>query len=79
MRDRVVSIMAAVFNIQESDISDSSMIGITKNWDSLKHMNLVLALEDDFGVSISDEDAVEMMTLPLILNILSEKCSNKNG
>ena len=76
MRDRVVAVMAAVFNIPESDVSDASMIGVTKNWDSLKHMNLVLALEDEFDISITDEEAVDLMTLPLILNFLSGKCAS---
>lgn len=75
MRDRVIAVMAIVFNIPETDISDSAMIGVTRNWDSLKHMNLILALEDEFGISFTDEESVEMMNLPLIIEILSEKLS----
>ena len=73
MRDRVVEVMAAVFGLPVEDILDSMAMGRSKNWDSLKHMNLILALEDEFGIVFTDEETTEMMSLPLILEILRGK------
>lgn len=69
---RVKQIMGAVFEIEPTEInSDSSMDNI-KKWDSLRQMNLVLALEDAFSVSIPDEDAANATSYRLILLVLAE-------
>ena len=43
-----------------------------KSWDSLKHINLVLALEEEFGVSIPDEEAANITSYTLIKLVLEE-------
>jgi acyl carrier protein len=75
MRDGVVSVMAAVFGVDESDISDSIVMGSYDAWDSLKHMNLVVALEEEFDVVFTDEEVTELLSVPLILEILKSKRS----
>lgn len=73
MRDSVVSVMAAVFGVDESEISDSLVMGNYDAWDSLKHMNLVVALEEEFEVVFTDEEVTELLSVPLILEILKAK------
>jgi len=46
-------------------------------WDSIKHMNLVLAIEEEFGISIPDEDAANITTYPLIRLVLNEQLKGK--
>jgi len=41
------------------DISQSNFV----KWDSLNHLNLVVELEDEFGVSFEPEDIAEMKSL----------------
>jgi acyl carrier protein len=41
-------------------------------WDSLKHLNLVLALEEQFGVSLTEEQSFEILNYPLIKTVLAE-------
>ena len=43
-----------------------------KAWDSLMQMNLVLALEEEFGVVFTEDQIVEMLNLQLIVEILYE-------
>ena len=43
-----------------------------KTWDSLSHMNLILALEDGFHISIADEDAGNITSYKLIKIVLLE-------
>ena len=31
-----------------------------EQWDSLRHMNLVLSIEDEFGITIPDEEAADI-------------------
>ena len=38
-----------------------------EEWDSLKHIQLLLAIDDAFGIEIQFEDAIEMITGKSIL------------
>jgi acyl carrier protein len=69
----VVDVMAAVFGLPAVEVSDKMTFGHTRSWDSMKHMNLILALEDEFGTTFSNEEVVDMVSVPLIISILSAK------
>ena len=70
--DTLKQVMATLLNVDASAIGpDASMDTITA-WDSLRHMNLVLALEEDFKVSIPDEDAGNITSYKLIKLVLED-------
>lgn len=73
MEDRIKNVMSAVFGVPVGDITDEASPDTIESWDSLNHMNLVLALEEQFGVQFTDEEIVELMNYPLIKSILSKK------
>ena len=75
MEDRIKNVMAAVFEISADEINDDSSPDNVKSWDSLKHMNLIVALEEEFGVQFKDDEIVEMMNYALIKLILSKKAA----
>ncbi len=76
MEDRIKNIMAAVFEISISDIDDESSVDTIKSWDSLKHMNLIIALEEEFQITNPDEEVGNLISYPLIVLILKEILSN---
>ena len=43
------------------------------HWDSLMQLGLISAIEQEFGVSISDEDAIDLNSFDSALQIVSEK------
>ena len=45
----------------------------TEKWDSLQHMNLMLALEEEFKIKFTDEEIVRMITAGIILEVLEAK------
>ena len=46
--------------------------GRTETWDSVAHMQLVVALEEAFGISLSAEDVVEISTYPAAVRVLRD-------
>ena len=42
-------------------------------WDSLFHLTLVLAIEQEFGVTLTDIDVLELSSFSSALQILEEK------
>ena len=37
-------------------------------WDSLKHVQVIFAIEDEFGIEIPDEDAEKITTVQLAID-----------
>lgn len=72
MKEQIFKQISLVMEVPESDISLASTPETLANWDSLRHMNLILALEMEFGVEIPPERIVEMLSVQLIVDTLSE-------
>ena len=73
MKDRVKKVISEVFNIDIELINNESSPDNIENWDSLKHMNLIVALEEEFEIEFNDEEIVDSMNYALIVNILESK------
>lgn len=73
---RVKKIMAQLFNIDEKIINDDTSSDTITNWDSIAHMNLVVALEEEFGITFNDQQMIEMLNYPLILLTVKEACNS---
>jgi len=66
-------------NVPIEQLDDDSSPDTVANWDSLKHMNLILALEEEFAVAFSDDEVTEMLSLRRIVEILSKKQPRGNA
>lgn len=65
-------VLAKVFKVDAALIDDESSMDNVENWDSLNHLKLVLALEEELNVSFSEEESVEILSFALIKEILKE-------
>lgn len=65
-------VMAAVLQVDVVYIDEQSSADTIPGWDSLKHINLILALEQEFGVSFPDEDVANLSSYALLRLALTE-------
>jgi acyl carrier protein len=70
--DALRQVMATVLRVPADSIGPDSSMDTVPGWDSLRHLTLVLALEDEFGVQIPDEEAGSITSYPLIRLVLTE-------
>lgn len=70
--DVLKQLMATILNVDVSEIDEESSMDNMSNWDSLHHMNLVLALEEEFKLTIPDEDAGNITSYKLIKLVLED-------
>lgn len=70
--DTLKQVMAMMLKVDASVIDANTSMDNIPNWDSLRHMNLVLALEEEFKVVIPDEDAGNITSYTLIKLVLEE-------
>ena len=73
---RVKTVMASVLEVDAAAITDDASMDSLPAWDSLRQMNMVLALEEAFGVSFPDEDAANATSYKLIVLVLEEQLSD---
>jgi len=73
MENKIKQIMAAVFETDISNITDDASPDTIDNWDSLRLINLVAALEEEFEIEFEEEEIVEMFNFKLISILVSEK------
>ena len=73
MEQRIKNVMSAVFEIPVNKIKENASPDTIESWDSLKHMNLVIALEEEFEIEFINDEINEMMNFALIKSVLMEK------
>ena len=56
MEEKVCEIIASIMNIERSTISIDSSPQTIESWDSLHHMQLILALEESLDFNFNEED-----------------------
>jgi acyl carrier protein len=66
----VEDVVARVFGVDPGSLDDRSSPESVDGWDSMGHLNLVAALEKRFSVSIDIGDAMEMVSVKRIREIL---------
>ncbi|HEX8694368.1 MAG TPA: acyl carrier protein [Longimicrobium sp.] len=66
-------LVSRVFGVEPARVSDETSNADTPGWDSLAHINLVLALESTYGVSLSVEEALEATSVGAIKRVLARR------
>ena len=61
--EKIKSIIATQFNIDEDEINGETSFKDTLNADSLDLVELVMALEDEFEIEVDDEDMENIKTV----------------
>ncbi len=62
MQERIKVVMAQIFNVDIDSITEESSPENIERWDSLKHIQLVLAIEDEFDITFSDDDIPNLLS-----------------
>jgi acyl carrier protein len=71
MEERVLSVLRKVF--KDDTIDETCSQKNCAAWDSMNHLNLVVELEMEFGVSLEPEEIARMVDFAAICEILKEK------
>jgi acyl carrier protein len=71
--EKLKKIISSVFKIDASDVNNETSPDTVESWDSLNHLNLVLALEEGFNVNFTEEQTVEILNFELIKLSLQEQ------
>jgi acyl carrier protein len=71
--DRIRGIFSDVFQVPLETVTAQSSPDTIPNWDSLQHLNLVLALEQEFHIQFTPEEIEQLLSVELVAALLDEK------
>jgi acyl carrier protein len=70
LTESVCKIVATVFGAPLEEISAQTTHEDLEEWDSLNLINLMIALESEFGVTLEVDDAAELLSIEKIVAVL---------
>lgn len=71
--DRVRRIVSDVLQLPLEQVQADTSPDNVETWDSIQHLNLVLALEQEFGTQFDPEEIEELLSVELIVALIGEK------
>jgi acyl carrier protein len=77
MKDKTKLIIAQVLNIPVESIQDDASTKTIENWDSLNHMNIIFAIEEQLQIRFDDDEIMKLDSVEKIITSL-EKHLNQN-
>ena len=73
VQPKIYQLMSNVFEIPLEEISEDSSLDSIESWDSIRHLNLILAIEEEFGITIPDEEVGNLVNYKLIELTINEQ------
>ena len=74
-KERYNKIIAEVFELGDGPIDENMEREKTEKWDSLVHLTLVSAIEDEFDIMLDTEDILGMNSYSRGLEIINSYCA----
>ena len=70
---KLSSVFASVLGEPENRITEDASPKTLQRWDSLRHVSLVMALEDEFGITFSTSEIMSLSSVGGIRQTLASK------
>ena len=71
--EKVKKLISNQLNVAESKITEDSKLVEDLGADSLDTVEMLMAFEEEFGISIPDEEAMKMRTVKDIVDLIDSK------
>jgi len=70
--DKLNKILVENFEISESEVLKNLTMDDISTWDSLTHMGLIVAIENEFGIELTGDDIADMTSCDTIRTIVTK-------
>ena len=69
---RICQLLATVFDVPESAVAETASSDTLPQWDSLRHLHLITALEAEFSVEFDADEALDLQSVEVIRAVLTK-------
>lgn len=73
LTEQIRQLVADILEVPLERIGPMSSPDDIETWDSLRHLNLILAVEQQFSMQFSPEEIEQMLSVELIESLVEEK------
>ena len=70
IENKLKKIISVIFLVNENKINYESSNENIKEWDSLKHLSLVLAIEEEFNIRFTNDETLQLTSFKNIVEII---------
>lgn len=70
MESKIISIVARVLNEDISRVTSNSSAENMMQWDSLKQMQIIMAVEDEFKIKVADDSLLHAVSIKSLTDIV---------
>jgi acyl carrier protein len=74
----VIDIMAGLFGLSPEALTLDSSMETIGQWDSLQHINVIVDVEQRFGIALSPEEVVQLHSVRAIVDIVQAKLASQS-
>lgn len=74
--DQLKAVIAAMLDIDANSIDADTSTDTVPQWDSVRHMNLIIAVEESFKISIPDDEVATLTSYPIIKATVEEQLAH---
>lgn len=74
--ERLNEVFQDVFDVEGIVVNDATTADDIEDWDSLEHINLIVAVEGKFGIKFSMGEVNSMKNVGEMVNIIITKAAN---
>lgn len=72
MKNKIYDILSEILETKVDDTTDVSMDNCSK-WDSVVQIDIIMSIEDEFGIKFSKEELVELKSQGKIIKVMKSK------
>lgn len=73
MKEKVIRIIGEITKLEEKKLYEN--MDTPKMWGSMNHVEIILAVEEEYGVMFEQEELSEITTITEIISALQRKVS----
>tara|TARA_B100000029_G_C17598600_1_gene965026 strand:- start:4284 stop:4538 length:255 start_codon:yes stop_codon:yes gene_type:complete len=78
IKEKLDNLFHLIFKVPKKKIKKNLSFKNVKKWDSLNHVNLILAIESKFKIKIEPEESINLLSYKDIYSYLEKKISTAN-
>lgn len=69
VQEKVIQVLVNILQVSPEEISTKTTSDDVEKWDSMNHINMILALEQEFGIRYDEEQVVSMLSVGEIIEV----------
>ena len=77
VRERTRHVLAAILRVPDAALGDAAAMDSTPNWDSLAQLDILAACEQEFGLAIEPDQAVDLVTFEALAAFMERHASRR--